>query len=119
MVALNESVDCKRAEQPDLQNANFFACLVSNSHCFLNGAYTGAHHDNYAFGIWRTFVFEELIRSACECCELIHFRLHDVGHRIIKRVTGLASLKEHVRDFGQNRGGPVDLDQSCSSGGLR
>ena len=86
----------KRAEQAQLQQADFFSGLFRRRNRFFHGSRAGAHQHDHALGIRRADVIAQVIRAPGELRKAIHRVLNDGGRGDVKRIRGLARLEKYV-----------------------
>ena len=78
------------------QQAKLLALRVKMINGFMSDFGAGAHHDNYAFGIGRAHIVNQVIGAAYRLGELVHHRLDDLRASLVVRVGPLPHLEKHI-----------------------
>ncbi len=91
--SFDEAPHGERAVQPDFQQPNLFALLVEIVGGFVRGLRAGTHHDDYAIGVGRAHVVEQVIRTADDLGKLVHDRLNFVGANVVVGIASFTRLK--------------------------
>ena len=91
-----KSIRGKRAEQAQLQQADFLPAIVQSRDRFLDGSRAGAHQDDDALRVRRAHVIAQVVRAPGAGGKTIHRVLNDGRRGNIKRIRGFARLKKHI-----------------------
>src|SRR6185436_14657658 len=86
---LHETVNRKRTIEPNLEQTDL---LTVRSQCrdgFLYGFTSGAHHDDYSFGVRVSNILKQFVVSTSEQTESVHLFLDNPRCVEIKRVSSL------------------------------
>ena len=86
----------ERAVQAYLYHPIFFTALVQGKRSFNGGFGSGAHQDNYLFGIGSAKVLEQFIMPAGMSFKFIHYSGYHIRCFLVKQVHGFASLEVYI-----------------------
>ena len=94
---LDESLHIQRLEQPDLDQADLFAFCGQMLDQLMHRVTGGAHANHHPLGIGSADITVQAVLAVREFGELVHFRLEQIGKRLVEAVGRLTSLEEDVR----------------------
>ena len=87
----------KRPIESDFEDADFLAAAGQLFHGLVHRFGARAHNHDHAFGCRVSFVVEQVVLTAGAFGEPLHRALNDVRAVVIKHVSRLARLEEHIR----------------------